>query len=114
MMTPSGASLMTSIQAFSAGDVTREALHLALSALQIDLAWHAGTVSAEAAMECLHHEIGETVRRRNESTRSGSPDASRSPSVAWNAHGAKATLRLKERVQLDAVLVVHGERTVEE
>jgi hypothetical protein len=73
-MTPSGTSLMTRIQAFSAGDVTRQALHLALSALQIDVAWHAGTVSAEVAMECLHHEIGETVRRRNESNRSGSSD----------------------------------------
>jgi hypothetical protein len=69
-----GASTVTSIQACSAGDVTRQALHLALSALQIDLAWHSGMVSAEAAMECLHHEIGETVRRCSESTRVGSPD----------------------------------------
>ncbi len=82
VVTPSGPSLMTSIQAFSAGDVTRQALHLALSALQIDLAWHAGMVSAEAAMECLHQEIGEAVRRRNESTRADSPeraDLHRSP-----------------------------------
>jgi hypothetical protein len=73
-MTPSGTSLMTSIQAYSAGDVTRQALHLALSALQIDVAWHAGTVSAETAMECLHHEIGETVRQRNELARESSLD----------------------------------------
>jgi hypothetical protein len=73
-MTPNGTSPMTRIQAFSTGDVTRQALHLALSALQIDLAWHAGTVSAEGAMECLHHEIREAVRRRNESSRGGSPD----------------------------------------
>jgi hypothetical protein len=75
VMTASGKSLMTSLQACSAGDVTRQALQLASSALQIDLAWHAGMVSAEAAMECLHNEIGETVRRRNASTRAGSPDA---------------------------------------
>jgi hypothetical protein len=74
VMTPSESSLMTSIQACSAGDVTRQALQLASSALQIDLAWHAGMVGAEAAMECLHHEIGEAVRRRNESTRAGAPD----------------------------------------
>jgi hypothetical protein len=73
VMTPSGTSLMTNIQAYSAGDVTRKALHLALSVLQIDLAWHAGMVSAEAAMECLHHEVGDTVRRSNESTRADSP-----------------------------------------
>jgi hypothetical protein len=66
-MTAAGTSLMTGIQAFSAGDVTRQAVLLALSALRIDLAWHAGMVGADAAMECLHHEIGETVRRSNES-----------------------------------------------
>jgi hypothetical protein len=66
-MTAAGTSLMTGTQAFSAGDVTRQAVLLALSALRIDLAWHAGMVGADAAMECLHHEIGETVRRSNES-----------------------------------------------
>ena len=75
VMTPSGTGLMTSIPVCTAGDVTRQALQLASSALQIDLAWHAGMVSAEAAMECLHNEIGETVRRRNASTRAGSPGA---------------------------------------
>ena len=82
---------MTSIQAFSAGDVTGQALHLALNALQIDLAWHAGMVSGEAAMERLHHEIGETVKRCNESTRAGSPDRtdlpqSRGTSTRLGAH----------------------------
>jgi hypothetical protein len=66
-MTTDGTRPMTSSHAFSAGDVTRQAVLLALSALRIDLAWHAGMVGAEAAMECLHHEIGETVRRSNES-----------------------------------------------
>ena len=71
-MTPNEKSLMTSTQACSAGDVTRQALQLASSALQIDLAWHAGMVSAEVAMECLHRQIGEAVKRRNESSRAGS------------------------------------------
>ena len=73
-MRPTRTSPMRSIQAVSTVDVTQEALHLALSALQIHLAWHAGTVSAEAAMECLHREIGETVGRRNESSPAGSSD----------------------------------------
>src|SRR5580693_277978 len=72
-MTTAGTSLMTGTQAFSAGDVTRQAVLLALSALRIDLAWHAGMVGADAAMECLHHEIGETVRRSNESERAELP-----------------------------------------
>jgi hypothetical protein len=73
-MMQSGTRLMTGTQTFSAGDVTHQALHLALSALQIDLAWHAGVVSAEAAMKCLHHEIGETVKRWGGSPRASSPD----------------------------------------
>lgn len=88
-MTPNGTILMTSLQGSSAGDITREALHLALSALQIDLAWHAGVTSAEAAMECLHHEIGETVRRRNESTRTSSAERADLP----HAPGTHTTLR---------------------
>jgi hypothetical protein len=45
-----------------AGDVTCEALHLALNAFQIDLAWHAGAMSAEVAMEDLHRAIGLAIR----------------------------------------------------
>jgi hypothetical protein len=75
------ATPMTSIQASSVGDLTCQALHLALSALQIDIAWHAGMASAEEAMERLHHEVGETVKRHSESTRAGSPEpAGRLPS----------------------------------
>jgi hypothetical protein len=73
---------MTRLQAVSAGDVTCEALHLALRALHIDIAWHAGVVSAEAAMEDLHREIAETINRCDESTRTGSRDLGRSPSIA--------------------------------
>ena len=75
-MTAAGTSLMTGTQAFSAGDVTRQAVLLALSALRIDLAWHAGMVGADAAMECLHHEIRDTVSRSNESERA---EVTRSP-----------------------------------
>src|SRR5580704_18152650 len=78
-MTAAGTSLMTGIQAFSAGDVTRQALLLALSALRVDLAWHAGMVGAEAAMECLHHEIGETVRRSSDSERADLPRSPETP-----------------------------------
>ena len=93
VMTPSGTSLMTSTQACSAGDVTRQALQLAVSALQIDLAWHAGMVSAEAAMECLHQEIGKTVRRKNESTRAGSPDGADFHQSPGRPSGLRAQLR---------------------
>ena len=65
----------TSVQSVSAEDVTCEALHLALSALHIDIAWHTGAISAEAAMEGLHREVGKTINRYNESTRMGSLDA---------------------------------------
>jgi len=62
----------TSLQAAAAGDVATEALLLALSAVHIDIAWHAGAMSAEAAMEDLHREIDKTITRCNESTQNGS------------------------------------------
>jgi hypothetical protein len=71
-MTQRMARPRTNVESASAEDVTCEALHLALSALHIDIAWHAGVMSAEAAMEGLHREIGKTINRRNESTRAGS------------------------------------------
>jgi hypothetical protein len=48
---------MTRQQGNSAAEVTCGALHLALSAVHIDLAWHAGVVSAEASMEALHRAV---------------------------------------------------------
>ena len=63
---------MTGQQALPAGDVACEAFHLALIALHIDIAWHAGVMSAEAAMEGLHREIGKTSNRCDHSTRTGS------------------------------------------
>ena len=72
---------MTGQQALPAGDVACEALHLALIALHIDIAWHAGVMSAEAAMEGLHREIGKTINRCDHSTRTGFTRASRSPSI---------------------------------
>jgi hypothetical protein len=52
----------TNLQTAPAGDVTCEALHLALNALHIDMAWHAGVISAEVAMEDLHRAIGRATR----------------------------------------------------
>jgi hypothetical protein len=58
-----------SVQSVPSGDVTGEALLLALSVLQIYRAWHAGVMSADAAMECLHREVGKTIDWCKESTR---------------------------------------------
>jgi hypothetical protein len=54
-----------------AENVTCEALHLALNAVHIDLAWHAGAMSAEVAMEDLHRAIGKTINRCDQSARTG-------------------------------------------
>jgi hypothetical protein len=48
-------------------DIICEALEIALSAIHLDVAWHAGVMSAEAAMEELNQKI---VRTINRSTRS--------------------------------------------
>jgi hypothetical protein len=61
-MTQQVAERTTSSRNVPAVDVTGEALHLALNALHIDLAWHAGVMSAEVAMEDLHRAIGRTIR----------------------------------------------------
>jgi hypothetical protein len=63
---------MTSQQALPAGDVACEGLHLALIALHIDIAWHAGVISTETAMEGLHREIGRTINLCDQSARTGS------------------------------------------
>jgi hypothetical protein len=52
----------TNLRSVPAGDVTCEALHLALSALHIDMAWHAGVMSAEVAMEDLHRAVARASR----------------------------------------------------
>ena len=44
-------------------DVTCEALEIALSAIHLDVAWHAGVISAEAAMEDLNQKIVKTISR---------------------------------------------------
>jgi hypothetical protein len=38
-------------------DVTCRALHLALSAVRLQMAWHAGVISGDAAMEALGREM---------------------------------------------------------
>jgi hypothetical protein len=65
----------------SGGDVTCEALQLALTALHIDMAWHAGVMSAEASMEALDREVGRTTSRYNLPTRANATEVvSRAPS----------------------------------
>lgn len=44
-------------------NITREALEIALTAIQLDVAWHAGVMSAEAAMEDLNQKIVRTISR---------------------------------------------------
>jgi hypothetical protein len=80
-MTHSAAVPTTRKQGVSAAEVTCEALHLALSAVQIDLAWHAGVTSAEASMEALHRAVGRTTNGHNRSTSASTSGAvSRPPS----------------------------------
>ena len=52
----------TNLRTVQNGEVTCEALHLALKTLQVDAAWHAGVMNAEVAMEDLHRAIGRAVR----------------------------------------------------
>jgi hypothetical protein len=78
-MTQRVARPTTSLQSVPAEDVTCEALHLVLRALHIDTAWHAGVMSAEAAMEGLHREIGKTINRCSESTRTGPLERAHGP-----------------------------------
>jgi hypothetical protein len=52
-----------------AADVSCEALHLALSVVHIDRAWHAGAISAEASMQALHRAVGGAASRYNRSSR---------------------------------------------
>ena len=44
-------------------DVTCRALHVALCAVQLHIAWHSGVISGNAAMAALEHEINETLPR---------------------------------------------------
>jgi len=46
------------------GDVTRDALRLALVATQLRTVWHAGVIDAEMAMTRLDNAIREITRRR--------------------------------------------------
>jgi hypothetical protein len=64
-------------------EVTCDALHLALSAIHLDIAWHTGVISVEAAMESLHREIVEAVSRYTRSNQTtASERTSRSPMPA--------------------------------
>jgi hypothetical protein len=63
-----------------ASDVTCETLKLALSVIRLDIAWHAGLISAESAMESVDREIGMTIGRCTLSPQSSSTEASNRPS----------------------------------
>jgi hypothetical protein len=81
LMTPGAAMPTTRQRCVPAGDVTCEALHLALTAIHMDMAWHAGVMSAEASMEALHREVGRTTNRYKRPTQASAPEAvSRVPS----------------------------------
>jgi hypothetical protein len=60
-MAQGAATLATDRDGDTASNVICEALGLALSAIRLDVAWHAGTISAEAAMEGLNREIVSTI-----------------------------------------------------
>ena len=76
-------SSTTRQQADSDDEVMCEAMHLALAAIHLDIAWHTGVIRVEAAMERLHHEIVETVSRCIWSDRTiGPEESSRSPMPA--------------------------------
>lgn len=60
----------------AAAEVTCEALELALSVIHLEIAWHAGVISSEAAMESLYRQIGMTIGRFTRSPRTRSPEAS--------------------------------------
>ena len=73
-------------------DVTCEALQLALTALHIDMAWHAGVMSAEASIEALDREVGRTTSRYNRSARASAPEeVTRVPSRTTAADRATAS-----------------------
>ena len=64
-----------------------EAMHIALSAIHLDVAWHTGVITIEAAMESLHQEIVDAVSRCTWSNRTiGLEVSSRSsmPAAAMN------------------------------
>jgi hypothetical protein len=79
LMTQAAAVPTTRLQGSGVGDVTCEALHLALSAIHIDMAWHAGVISADASMEALDREIATTTDRYSRWTRASAPKSRSTP-----------------------------------
>ncbi len=87
-LTTRGAEVpMTRRQGDSAAGVICEALHLALSAIHIDLAWHAGVVSAEASMEALHRAVSGATSGYKRSTPAGGSGTVRRPPPHRTAAG---------------------------
>jgi hypothetical protein len=75
-------------------DVTCDALNLALSAIQIHIAWHAGVISAEAAMDGLDRAIAKSTSRCAGLPATGSHGASNRSSSSETVVGSR---RLAEK-----------------
>jgi hypothetical protein len=72
-----GEALWTARQHEDPGsDVTCEALKLALSTIRLYIAWHAGVITAEVAMDGLDRDIGRTINRGLGTTPTGSCEVS--------------------------------------
>jgi hypothetical protein len=50
-----------------AADVVCEALDLAIAVIRLHVAWHAGVISAEVAMEALDRDIARTIHSHSQS-----------------------------------------------
>ena len=85
-------------------EVTCEALHLALSAIHLDIAWHTGVISVEAAMESLHREIVETVSRCTWSNQIVGPRVSRRSPLPATATRPKTLCRQKTDISLSRLM----------
>ena|ERR1700683_619493 len=93
-------------------DITWEALHLALSAIRLHVAWHAGAISAETAMEDLDREIVGTITRYARSSRATLLETSgrhRANELGKHAvpRGSVEARRLTCRIY-DAIVAKHG------
>src|SRR5277367_3799016 len=77
-------------------DVTCEALKLALSTIQLYIAWHAGVISAEVAMDGLDQDIARMITQGAGTTQTGSCEVSSRSSSSETAVTSYA-LRVNKR-----------------
>jgi|HubBroStandDraft_4_1064222.scaffolds.fasta_scaffold109385_1 hypothetical protein len=59
---PSASADCLALASAGASDLTCMALRVALCAVQIQIAWHSGVISASAAMVTLQQEMAEVLR----------------------------------------------------